>query len=114
MEKTKKCSGCKDVKSLDEFYKNKLVLDGHSNYCIECTRENSRKYFQRKKERLQKEEDDNLIKSIILQTDTLNVDPQHTENVLKILTIEKLCKSMLNEISELKVNLTKTNELISQ
>lgn len=114
MEKTKKCSGCKDVKSLDEFYKNKLVLDGHSNYCIECTRENSRKYFQRKKERLQKEEDDNLIKSIILQTDTLNVDPQYTENVLKILTIEKLCKSMLNEISELKVNLTKTNELISQ
>ena len=43
----KKCSGCKTTKTIDNFYKNKLVLDGHSNYCIECTRENSKKYFQR-------------------------------------------------------------------
>jgi hypothetical protein len=114
MEKTKKCSGCKDVKLLDNFYKNKLVLDGHSNYCIECTRDNSKKYFQRKKERIQKEQDDILFKSIILQADNLNIDPQHTENVLKILTIENMCKSMLNEITSLKMNLTKTNELISQ
>ena len=44
----KKCSGCKMSKPVDNFYKNKLVLDGHSNYCIECTRENSKRYFQRK------------------------------------------------------------------
>ena len=49
----KRCSGCKTTKTLENFYKNKLVLDGHSNYCIDCTRENSRKYFQRKKEKQQ-------------------------------------------------------------
>ncbi len=58
----KKCSGCKKVKQLGNFYKNKLILDGHSNYCIDCTRENSKRYFRRKKEKESKVETDNLIK----------------------------------------------------
>ena len=46
-KKEKRCSGCKTPKTIDNFYKNKLVLDGHSNYCIDCTRENSKRYFQK-------------------------------------------------------------------
>ena len=63
----KRCSGCKTPKTLDNFYKNKLVLDGHSNYCIECTRQNSKRYFQRKKERMAKDESDNFHRCIFLQ-----------------------------------------------
>lgn len=66
MEKQKRCSGCKESKSLEQFYKNKLVLDGHSNYCVDCTRENSKKYFQRKKEKIAKSESENLMKMVLL------------------------------------------------
>ena len=50
-KKEKRCCGCKTPKPLDNFYKHKKQSDGHSPYCIECTRENSKRYFQRKKEK---------------------------------------------------------------
>jgi hypothetical protein len=68
----KRCSGCKTPKSLDSFYKNKLVLDGHSNYCIDCTRENSKKYFQRKKLKISKIENDTLLKMAFLNIHSIN------------------------------------------
>ena len=114
MEKTKRCSGCKDVKPMDQFYKNKLVLDGHSNYCIGCTKQNAKKYFQRKKERVAKTENENLMKMVLLSNYTSEMDSQNADNLMKILMIEKMCKSVLNELEDLKKSYTKTENTVSQ
>jgi hypothetical protein len=113
MEKTKRCSGCKDVKSMNQFYKNKLVLDGHSNYCIGCTKQNAKKYFQRKKERVAKIENENLMKMVLLSNYTNEMDTQNADNLMKILMIEKMCKSVLNELEDLKKSFTKTENIVS-
>jgi hypothetical protein len=114
MEKTKKCSGCKEGKELINFYKNKLVLDGHSNYCITCTKENSRKYFQRKKERTQKIESDNMMKMVLLQNYSSEIDTLNADGLMKVLMIEKLCKTMLEELTTLKQSFVKSENVISQ
>lgn len=114
MEKTKRCSGCKDVKPMEQFYKNKLVLDGHSNYCIGCTKQNAKKYFQRKKERVAKIENENLMKMVLLSNYTSEMDSQNADNLMKILMIEKMCKSVLNELEDLKKSFTKTENAVSQ
>lgn len=113
MEKTKKCSGCKETKSLNQFYKNKLVLDGHSNYCVTCTKQNSKKYFQRKKERVAKEESDNIMKMVLLSNYSTDMDTSNADNLMKILMIEKMCKSILIELDELKKTYTKSENLVS-
>jgi hypothetical protein len=110
--KEKKCSGCKTPKPIDQFYKNKLVLDGHSNYCIDCTRENSKKYFQRKKERVAKSESDNLMKMVLLSNYSTETDNSNADNLMKILMIEKMCKSILDELENLKKTYIKTENLI--
>jgi hypothetical protein len=101
----KKCSGCKTIKPIENFYKNKVVLDGHSNYCIDCTRENSRKYFQRKKEKQQKLESENLMKTILLGS----VDSSNADGLMKILMIEKMLKSVNEELDHLKKTYVKTD-----
>lgn len=107
--KTKRCSGCKCEKQLTNefFYKNKLIVDGHSNYCIGCTKENSRKYFVRKKEKEQKLkiDDNNQLRFKLLNS--LNEDPNNADNLMKILMLEKMGKSMLEEIEALKLNFVK-------
>lgn len=113
MEKTKKCSGCKNEKELKYFYKNKLVLDGHSNYCIPCTKENSKKYFQRKKEKTKKVESDNLMKMVLLQNYSSEVDNTNADSLMKILMIEKLCKSILDELGNLKQSYIKSENVMS-
>ena len=113
-KKEKRCSGCKTPKTLDNFYKNKLVLDGHSNYCIECTRENSKKYFQRKKERVAKSFDDNLMRKVLLSNFSSNQDNGNADNLVKILMIEKMVKSTLDEIEGLKRTYIKSDNLVSQ
>jgi hypothetical protein len=110
----KKCSGCKTSKTLDNFYKNKLVLDGHSNYCIDCTRENSKKYFQRKKERTIKSENDNLMKMVLLNNYNSEVDKTNADNLMKILMIEKMCKTILSELDNLKQTYIKSESQITQ
>ena len=113
MEKTKKCSGCKEDKELGLFYKNKLVLDGHSNYCIPCTKENSKKYFQRKKEKTKKVESDNLMKMVLLQNYSTDMDNSNADGLMKVLMIEKLCKSILDELRTLKQSYIKSDNLVS-
>lgn len=104
MENNKKCTGCKKEQPLSNFYKNKLVHDGHSNYCVECTRVNSKKYFQRKKERVTKVENDNLMKMVLLSdTDSTNAD-----NLMKVMMIEKMCKSIMEEVDNLKRGFVRT------
>jgi len=109
MEINKKCTGCKNDKPMSDFYKNKLIHDGHSNYCIECTKLNSKKYFQRKKERIVKIENENLMKTVLLNTHTQETHPQQAENLMKILMIEKLCKSILDEVETLKRGVIKVD-----
>lgn len=110
----KRCSGCKTPKSLDNFYKNKLVLDGHSNYCIECTRENSKRYFQRKKLKISKIENDTLLKIAFLNSDTVGNVSVNAENLMKIMMIEKMISSITTELSNLKNNVIKSENIISQ
>ena len=40
----KKCSKCKEVKSLNEFHKDKLNKDGCQNTCKECRKQYQKKY----------------------------------------------------------------------
>ena len=113
-KKEKRCSGCKTPKSLDNFYKNKLVLDGHSNYCIDCTRENSKRYFIRKKEKHSKSETDSLIKLALFGGQTNDISSTDADNLMKILMIERLLKSVTDELTTLKKNLTNSEVFISQ
>lgn len=114
MEKTKRCSGCKEVKPIGQFYKNRLVLDGHSNYCVSCTKQNAKKYFQRKKERVAKTENDNLMKMVLLSNYSTETDSANADNLMKILMIEKMCKSIIVELDDLKKSFTKSENIVSQ
>ena len=104
MDNNKKCTGCKKEQPLSNFYKNKLVHDGHSNYCVECTRVNSKKYFQRKKERVIKVENDNLMKMVLLS----DTDSNSADNLMKVMMIERMCKSIMEEVEHLKRGFVKT------
>lgn len=104
MENIKKCTGCRKEQPLSNFYKNKLVHDGHSNYCVECTRVNSKKYFQRKKEKVVRVENDNLMKMVLLS----NNDSNNADNLMKVMMIEKMCKTILDEVEHLKRGFVKT------
>jgi hypothetical protein len=98
MSVTKKCTGCKKELAINSFYKNKLIHDGHSNYCVDCTKVNSKKYFERKKERIIKTENDNLMKMALLS----DSDSTSADNLMKIMMIEKMCKTILDELEHLK------------
>ena len=108
MEKHKKCTGCKGEFPITNFYKNKLIHDGHSNYCIDCTKVNSKKYFQRKKERTVKVENENLLKMVLLTNYQQETASPQADNLMKILMIEKMSKNVLDEIENLKRSFVKT------
>ena len=80
----KKCSGCKQDLPIKNFYKKRNMSDGHSSYCIDCTRENSKRYFQRKKDKFFKSENDTLVKAVLLSNFN-NTESQNPENLVKIL-----------------------------
>lgn len=108
MEK-KKCSGCKEQKLLGSFYKNKNMKDGHSNYCVDCTKENSKKYFQRRKYKVANSENDDIIKMVLL-SNMNNVDTSDNKMV-KIMIVEKLCYALLDEINKLKDMITQSSDI---
>jgi hypothetical protein len=109
MNNKKKCTGCKGEFPLSNFYKNRLIHDGHSNYCVSCTKVNSKKYFQRKKEKVVKLESDGLIKMVFLNNhNNGETNSTNTDSLMKILMVEKMCNSILNELQGLKMDLVKS------
>lgn len=51
----KKCSNCKETKELAEFNKNKSKSDGYASNCRECDRAISKAYYEKNKEKQQKQ-----------------------------------------------------------
>ena len=103
MENTKKCSGCKEQKPLNEFYKNKLMDDGHSIYCVPCTKENSKKYHQRKKVRLSHEGNEKIVQQMIVQNLMSDSEQPNVEKLMKLILIERSLTDILNEVKTLKM-----------
>lgn len=108
----KKCSGCKQELPIEKFYKNRNMSDGHSSYCVECTRDNSKRYFQRKKEKYTKAENNNLLKAVIM-SNINTAENINAENLMKILMIEKMLKSVTDELEILKSNYIKSEANIN-
>ena len=53
--KTKKCGRCKQIKSVDNFHKNKKNKSGHACYCKECcSQEHKQIYIDNREEILQR------------------------------------------------------------
>lgn len=113
MLQTKRCSGCKSHKPVENFYKNRLTLDGRSNYCTDCTKVNSQKYFKRKKERETKSESENLIKMALLSSYS-EIDGENAEKLMRIIVIEKMIKSINEELDELKKSYLKSESVITE
>lgn len=44
----KRCSCCKEKKPLSDFYKQAKSKDGHSYWCKLCSKDNSRRYKNKK------------------------------------------------------------------
>jgi coproporphyrinogen III oxidase len=46
---SKKCTRCGQIKSKNDFYKEKRNRDGCSSYCISCHKEHGKEYFEKNK-----------------------------------------------------------------
>jgi type VI protein secretion system component VasA len=112
MNNMKKCSGCKEEKSLDTFYKNKRTNDGHSIYCVSCTKENSRKYHQRKKNKLQKVHSDEVVKNMVINNLISENNNPNAEVLMKLIMTERLLENALTELRSLKLSVS-SNQMVS-
>ena len=106
MKKMKKCSGCQTEKSLKEFYKNKRMNDGHSIYCVSCTKENSKKYHQRKKNKLKITHNEEVVKNMVLNNLMTENGNPNAEIIMKMMFIERTLRTALDEIESIKVSLS--------
>lgn len=106
MKKMKKCSGCQEQKPLGEFYKNKRMNDGHSIYCVSCTKENSKKYHQRKKNRLKTTHNEEVVKNMVLNNLMTENGNPNAEIIMKMMIIERTLRSALEEIENIKLSLS--------
>ena len=102
----KKCSGCQEDLPLTEFYKNKRMNDGHSIYCVSCTKENSRKYHQRKKNRLKVSHNEEVVKNMVLNNLISEHSNPNAEVIMKLMLVEITLKTALEEIDSIKLSIS--------
>lgn len=114
MVSKKQCTKCKDDKPIDDFYKNKLTTDGHSIYCIPCTKINSQNYFQRKKLKLNKIENDNLMKMAFFNNFNGQLNEDEVHQLMKLMLIEKMVVQILEEINQLKKTFLAEKEVLEE
>ena len=105
------CTGCKELKEIGNFYKNKLTTDGHSIYCISCTKINSKKYFERKKIKDSKLVNEGIMKNVLLSSLNGTVNKDHVDSLMKVMVTEKMVHNILVELSELKKTFVKDDTL---
>ena len=86
----KKCSGCKQQLSIENFYKNKNMSDGIETILLVTAPENN-----------------NLLNAVIMSNINTS-ENQNAENLMKILMIEKMLKSVSEELEVLKNNYIKS------
>lgn len=102
----KKCSGCQEEKDLDQFYKNKRMSDGHSIYCVSCTKENSKKYHQRKKNRLRVDQSEEIVKNMVINNLISDNSNPNAEVLMKLIMAERLLKNALEELQNIKISIS--------
>jgi len=112
MVSNKKCTRCKEVLPIDKFYKNKLTQDGHSIYCVDCTKVNSKKYFEKKKVKNDKIENENLMKAALLNKFNGKLDEGEINQLMRIMLIEKMVNNIVSELVPLKEHYVKNKDLI--
>lgn len=106
MNDMKKCSGCQEEKDLDQFYKNKRMSDGHSIYCVSCTKENSKKYHQRKKNRLRVDQSEEIVKNMVINNLISDNSNPNAEVLMKLIMAERLLKNALEELQNIKISIS--------
>lgn len=107
----KQCTKCKTKKPIESFYKNKLSQDGHSIYCVDCTKINSKNYFERKKVKDSKIENENLMKMALLDSFNGKFNEEEVNQLMKVMLIEKMVNSIIDELSQLKRSLFKNEQI---
>ena len=93
--KTKKCSTCKLVKPLSDFYKNRSSLDKHHNLCKVCCAEAQRTRRSRKKRKPARYGSVELLKPGIItweQVDCVLRQIAESENAIKDYRAERTRK----------------------
>jgi len=106
MNEMKKCSGCQEDKNLGQFYKNKRMNDGHSIYCVSCTKENSKKYHQRKKNRLKTDQSEEIIKNMVINNLISENTNPNAEVLMRVIMTERLLKNALEELQNIKISMS--------
>ena len=54
------------------------------------------------------------MKMVLLSNYSTETDSVNADNLMKILMIEKMCKSIITELDDLKKSLTKSENAVSQ
>ena len=63
---------------------------------------------------MSKIENDNLLKMAFLSSETIKDGSTNADNLMKILMIEKMIKSISDELGDLKSNFVRTENVVSQ
>jgi hypothetical protein len=54
------------------------------------------------------------MKMVLLSNYSSEIGSVNTDNLMRVLMIEKMCKSMMNELNDFKKSLTKTENVTSE
>lgn len=87
--------------------------DGHSIYCISCTRENSQKYHQRKKNKMKINQSEEIVKNMVINNLVSDHMNPNAEVIMKLIMTERLLKNALDEIQTIKLSLSTQHQTIS-